>query len=116
MIEGMPTGPENKKSLFEEMVEKDPSKNAIYNAIQNLKDPEEIKEFFKGYIEKIQPEGGFSADQIATRNIQYFVKMSDDPEIIERWSVLGAEEADPAYQNFVPYDKKAIDGIDNVPQ
>lgn len=97
-MEVQPTG----KNLFEQMREIDPNRHAVFNAIDKLKTPEEMRQFLSDYAAQLKVEAEEDPKQIAGREIGYALGyISEDAS--KRWMEAVPEVSHPAFGKNIPW-------------
>ena len=78
------------ESIMQKLKEDDPKKNIALAAIDKLRDPEEMKAFFREYAEWQKETINEDPEKVAKENIGYWLSRISDKELLEKW-----EEAVP---------------------
>lgn len=84
------------KNLFEQMREIDPNRHAVFNAIDKLKTPEEMRQFLSDYAAQLKIEAEEDPKQIAGREIGYALGYISK-DVSKRWMEAVPEVRHPAF-------------------
>ena len=76
-------------SLIEKLKEAKPGQNVVFTAVETLKDPKEIKQFYSEYIDCLKKCGDSeevrtNPEAVANRSIGYILGYYDK-ETVDRW-------------------------------
>jgi hypothetical protein len=94
------------QSLIKRLQGIDPSRNIVFTAIEQLRNPEEIKRFYREYVEYLRTRGDEkvreTAKQVANENIGYVVVYYGE-ETSERWKSILEQINHPVFGRTNPF-------------
>ncbi len=88
----------NSLRIFEEVKARKPKRNPVFTAIEELKDPAEMRCFLQGYISWLVAQGKSldEAERLCHANVGYILGYYE-PEVVERWFALSEKIAHPIF-------------------
>ena len=69
-----------------EAQEKNKQKNILYTALEQLEDPEQIREFFKEYAQTLTSIEEKEKEAVARDNIVFAIGYYSDDKLLKRWN------------------------------
>jgi len=110
---------ENKMSqenLIQRLLKVNPKRNIVFIAIEELKTPEQIRTFYKEYVEYLRKEGDEevrnNAEEIANKNTGYvivYVIVYYGEEISEKWKSILEQINHPVFGRKNPFKSPAVE-------
>uniref|UniRef100_A0A6M3JI19 Uncharacterized protein n=1 Tax=viral metagenome TaxID=1070528 RepID=A0A6M3JI19_9ZZZZ len=96
------------KGIFQKMIDLDPNSNCVFTAIGVLKTEDEVKQFYKEYIEalKIKNDTNLSAKELAAKNVGYICSYFSDEAMRLWYETLNIEH--PIFGKTYPTPEEAF--------
>ena len=90
-------------TLVQRLQNKEPDRNVVFTAIEQLKTPEEIKEFYQEYIEWLKTNTELSdPEKVAKENIGYVIGYYSQ-ETANTWMKTLEDIYHPVFGREIPY-------------
>ena len=95
-------GSEAPKNLLQELQAKNPDRNVAFTAIEEIKDPEQMKQFFQQYVAWLKEASQENPEDVAKQNIGYIVAYYDK-ETADRWMKVLLDVSHPVFGRDIPF-------------